>query len=68
MASFDRWMEHLMGKEAVILRAELLRNEQRKKRLQSYLPVKRHWRNKAAQAFWAMHVEALLRTMIQSRT
>lgn len=68
VASFDRWMEHLMGKEAVILRAELLRNEQRKKRLQSYLPVKRHWRNKAAQAFWAMHVEALIWSGMSARS
>ncbi len=58
--TFDRWMEHFMGKEAEKLRAELLRDDQRKKRLQSYLPLRRHWRNKAAQAFWAMHVEALI--------
>jgi hypothetical protein len=58
--SFDRWMKHLMDKEAVKLRAELQREERRKKRLQNYLPVKRHWKNKAAQAFWAMHVEALI--------
>jgi transposase-like protein len=58
--TFDRWMEHFMGKEAAKLRAELLREERRKKRLQNYLPVKRHWKNKAAQAFWAMHVEALI--------
>ena len=58
--SFDRWMKQLMDQEAVKLRAELLREERRKKRLQNYLPVKRHWKNKAAQAFWAMHVEALI--------
>lgn len=58
--TFDRWMEHFMGKEAEKLQAELLRDDQRKKRLRSYLPLRRHWRNKAAQAFWAMHVEALI--------
>jgi transposase-like protein len=58
--TFDRWMKHLMDNEAVKLRAELAREERRKKRLQNYLPVKRHWKNKAAQAFWAMHVEALI--------
>jgi len=65
--SFDRWMEHFMGKEAEKLRAESLRDERRKKRLQSYLPVKRHWRNKAAQAFWAMHVEALIWSGMSAR-
>jgi transposase-like protein len=58
--SFDSWMKHLMDKEAVKLRAELQREERRKKRMQGYLPLKRHWKNKAAQAFWAMHVEALI--------
>lgn len=66
--TFDRWMEHFMGKEAVKLQAELLRGERRKKRLQSYLPVRRHWRNKAAQAFWAMHVEALIWSGMSARS
>ena len=56
VASFKRWLEHLVSAEALELRAELLREERRKKRLQGYLPMKQHWRNKAAKAFWAMHV------------
>ena len=59
VVSVDRWLEHLVSAEAMELRAELPREERRKKPLRSYLPVKRLWRNKAAQAFWAMHVEAL---------
>ena len=68
VASFDRWLEHLMSAEAVELRAELLRGEGRKIGLQGCLPVKRHWRNKAAQAFWAMHVEALTWSGMSARS
>ena len=68
LGTFERWMRHLVSAEAVELRAELLREERRKKRLRGYLPVKRHWRNKAAQAFWAMHVEALTWSGMSARS
>ena len=48
---FDRKPKHLVSTEAMKLRAELLSEERRKKRLLCYLSVKRHWPNKVAQAF-----------------
>ena len=48
---FNRKLKHLVNAEAMKLGAELLFEERRKKRLQRYRPVKKHWRNKVAQAF-----------------
>jgi hypothetical protein len=67
VVTFERWHQHLVSSEDVEMRKELLREEKRKKRLRGYLPVKRHWKNKAAQAFWAMHVEALTWSGLSAR-
>ena len=48
-----------MSADALELRVELLHEERRNERFQSQLPVKRRWRNKAARAFWAIHVEVM---------
>ena len=65
---FDPKLKHLVSAEAMKLRAELLSEKRRKKRLHCYHSVKRHWRNKAAQAFWAMHVEALIWSGMSARS
>ncbi|MBZ0215946.1 MAG: transposase [Fimbriimonadaceae bacterium] len=68
VASFGRWLEHFLSKEAVELRAELLREERKKKRIRRHIPLRRNWKNKAAQAFWAMHVEALIWSGMSTRS
>lgn len=51
-STFDRWLSVLNSLESV-------REEARKRRKRTREPVSGDKRNKAAQAFWAMHVEAL---------
>ena len=51
-STFDRWLSALNSLESV-------REEARKRRKRTREPVSGDKRNKAVQAFWAMHVEAL---------
>ena len=51
-STFDRWLRVLNSLESV-------REEARKRRKRTREPVSGDKRNKAVQAFWAMHVEAL---------
>ena len=51
-STFDRWLSVLNSLESV-------REEARKRRKRTREPVSGDKRNKAVQAFWAMHVEAL---------
>jgi hypothetical protein len=51
-STFDRWL-------AALNLLESAREQARKRRKRSCEPVSMDKRNKAAQAFWAMHVEAL---------
>lgn len=51
-STFDRWLSALESLESV-------REEARKRRKRTREPVSGDKRNKAVQAFWAMHVEAL---------
>jgi hypothetical protein len=51
-STFDRWLK-------VLNAAESAREDARKRRKRTREPVYGDKRNKAVQAFWAMHVEAL---------
>ena len=51
-STFDRWLR-------VLNSLEFVREEARKRRKRTREPVSGDKRNKAVQAFWAMHVEAL---------
>lgn len=68
--SFMRWLNYLVGKEAMRKHAEYLaelRRQQRleererraKKRTRRRFGISTDMRNKAVQAFWSMHVEAM---------
>lgn len=68
--TFDRWMDYLLGKEAARKHEEYqaeLRREQRqaerekgvKRRQKRRFGISTDLRNRALQAFWAMHVEAM---------
>jgi transposase-like protein len=68
--TFDRWMNYLLGKESAAKHAKYLgelRREQRRekqekalrKRNQNRYGVSTDVRDRALQAFWAMHVEAM---------
>ena len=68
--TFDRWLKYLAGKEAARKQAEYqaeLRRQQRreaqekrrKRRARFRFGVSTDVRNRAVQAFWAMHVEAM---------
>ncbi|HKD25936.1 MAG TPA: hypothetical protein VKC66_08440 [Xanthobacteraceae bacterium] len=66
--TFARWMKHLIGVEEARKHAEELRELRRKERRQQRqksggrrprFGVRTDMRSRAAQAFWAMHVEAL---------
>src|SRR6516164_7451494 len=68
--TFDRWMNYLLGKESAAKHAKYLgelRREQRRekqekalrRRNQNRYGVSTDVRNRALQAFWAMHVEAM---------
>src|SRR5215831_5952896 len=66
--TFARWMKHLIGVEEARKHAEELRELRRKERHQQRqksggrrprFGVRTDMRSRAAQAFWAMHVEAL---------
>jgi transposase-like protein len=68
--TFDRWLNYLAGKEAARkhaeYRAELRRQQRReahekrrKRRARFRFGVSTDVRNRAVQAFWAMHVEAM---------
>ncbi|MFS8036708.1 IS66 family insertion sequence element accessory protein TnpA [Xanthobacter sp. AM11] len=68
--TFDRWLKYLAGKEAarkhVEYQAELRRSKRReaeekrqKRRARLRFSVSTDERNRALQAFWAMHVEAM---------
>ncbi len=67
VCTFNRWLEHFLSKEDVELRAESMREERRKRRMRRHIPLRRNWKNKAAQAFWAMHVEALICSGLSTR-
>ncbi|MFG1402049.1 IS66 family insertion sequence element accessory protein TnpA [Xanthobacter sediminis] len=67
---FDRWLKYLVGKETARKHAEYqaeLRRERRreaeekrqKKRARLRFSVSTDERNRAVQAFWAMHIEAM---------
>ena len=51
-STFDRWLKALNALES-------LRENVRKRRKRTHEPVSGNRHNKAVQAFWAMHVEAL---------
>ncbi|MGN8119213.1 IS66 family insertion sequence element accessory protein TnpA [Labrys sp. 22185] len=68
--TFDRWLEYLLGADAARKHAEYQAQLRREKRLAEREKrrgngVRRHFavstdtRNRALQAFWAMHVEAM---------
>ena len=68
--TFDRWMNYLLGKESASKHAKYLgelRREQRRdkrekgqqKRRKRRFAVSTEVRDRALQAFWAMHVEAM---------
>jgi transposase-like protein len=68
--TFDRWLKYLAGKEAARkhteYQAELrrqkkleMREQRRKRRARLRFGVSTDERNRALQAFWAMHVEAM---------
>jgi len=66
--TFARWMKHLVGVDEAHRHAEELRELRRKERRQQRktnggrrprFGVRTDMRSRAAQAFWAMHVEAL---------
>jgi hypothetical protein len=65
--TFARWMKHLVGVDEARRHAEELRELRRKERRQQRKTnggrrprwVRTDMRSRAAQAFWAMHVEAL---------
>jgi transposase-like protein len=66
--TFVRWMKHLIGVEEARRHTEELRELRRKERRQQHkknggrrprFGVRTDMRSRAAQAFWAMHVEAL---------
>ncbi|MCP1848171.1 MULTISPECIES: IS66 family insertion sequence element accessory protein TnpA [unclassified Bradyrhizobium] len=68
--TFDRWLEYLLGADAARKHAEYQAQLRREKRLAEREKrrrngVRRHYavstdtRNRALQAFWAMHVEAM---------
>jgi hypothetical protein len=51
-STFDRWLRALKALESV-------RNSARERRKRTREPISRDKHNKAVQAFWALHVEAL---------
>lgn len=68
--TFDRWLKYLAGKEAARKHAEYqaelrhqkkleMREQRRKRRARLRFGVSTDERNRALQAFWAMHVEAM---------
>lgn len=68
--TFDRWLNYLAGKEAARKQAEYqaelrrqkkleMREQRRKRRARLRFGVSTDERNRALQAFWAMHVEAM---------
>ncbi len=71
--TFDRWLKYLAGKEAAREHAEYqaelrrqkkleMREQRRKRRARLRFGVSTDERNRALQAFWAMHVEAMNRS------
>lgn len=65
--TFARWMKHLIDEETLKQRDKLLRQERWKRRRLGHSPLSTSARNKAVQAFWAMHVEALLWSGMSAR-
>jgi transposase-like protein len=63
--TFDRWMKVLIEAENLEIRAELRREE---RRYRGHRRLSSDKRNKAVQAFWAMHVEALTWSGLSSRS
>ncbi len=65
--TFDRWLEHLAGKDAARKQSEYQAELRRQRRLEERRkrPARRRFsvstdvRSRAVQAFWAMHVEAM---------
>jgi transposase-like protein len=58
--TFSRWLKVLVGEKALRAKAELDREERRERRRRRRVRVPRDRRCQATQAFWAMHVEALI--------
>lgn len=65
--TFARWLKHLIDEETLKQRDKLLRHERWKRRRLGHSPLSTSARNKAVQAFWAMHVEALLWSGMSAR-
>lgn len=65
--TFARWMKHLIDEETLKQRDELLRQERWNRRRLGHSPLSTSARNKAVQAFWAMHVEALMWSGMSAR-
>ncbi|MBZ0217693.1 MAG: hypothetical protein K8F25_14135 [Fimbriimonadaceae bacterium] len=65
--TFARWMKHLIDEETLKQRDNLLRQERWKRRRLGHSTLSTSARNKAVQAFWAMHVEALLWSGMSAR-
>lgn len=65
--TFARWMKHLIDEETLKQRDKLLRQERWKRRRLGHSPLSTSARNKAVQAFWAMHVEALMWSGMSAR-
>ena len=65
--TFARWLKHLIDEETLKQRDKLLRQERWKRRRLGHSPLSTSARNKAVQAFWAMHVEALLWSGMSAR-
>lgn len=65
--TFARWMKHLIDEETLKQRDKLLCQERWKRRRLGHSPLSTSARNKAVQAFWAMHVEALMWSGMSAR-
>ena len=59
-ATFDRWLQYLEGEEAARKATELLQEQRRQRRRRGASPLCTSKRSIAVQAFWAMHVEAMM--------
>lgn len=66
--TFARWLKHLIDEESLKERDNLRRKEAWRKRRMSHSPLSADKRSKAVQAFWAMHVEALIWSGMSARS
>lgn len=65
--TFARWLKHLIDEETLKQRAESIKEERRRLRKKGRIMLTRCSKSKAVQAYWAMHVEALMWSGMSAR-